>query len=75
MIYVTGSVPSEIMLLKLLSQGCDVTLRSAFTSSIFYLLNTEIKIEYVDNIIPDFMYDFYNYLQRNILKQEGKDIN
>lgn len=65
-IYMTGNIPIEVLIFKLLSQNCTITLRSAFSSSMFYLLTTSVKIEFLGGKIPDFLIPFYDYLSLSL---------
>jgi len=68
--YIAGNIPAEILIFKLLNQGCDVTLRSDFSSSMIYLLGTPVKLEY-SNGIPDFMFDFWNFVEKKFTDVEN----
>lgn len=62
--YISVNAPAEILIFKLLSQGCEVTFRSEFSSSMVYLLGTPVKIEFSKGV-PDFIADFWEFVKSN----------
>ncbi|MBE6367786.1 MAG: hypothetical protein E7052_07765 [Lentisphaerae bacterium] len=60
--YMAGNLPTEILIFRLLNQHCQVTLRGKFTSSLVYLLDTPVKLEFEDGDIPDFMRDYFKFV-------------
>ncbi len=60
--YMAGSLPTEILIFKLLNQNCSITLRAKFTSSFIYLTGSGINMEFERNDIPDFMNGFFNFV-------------
>lgn len=63
-IYMAGALPTEILVFKLLNLNCDITLRGQYTSSLIYLLGTSVKLDF-ESEIPDFMYDFFQYVLKS----------
>ena len=62
LIHMSGSLPTEILIFKLLKQGCSITLRSKFTSSLVYLIGVSVKLEFEDEI-PDFMQPLIRFVR------------
>ena len=61
--YMAGNLPTEILIFRLLNQKCKVTLRSQFTSSLVYLLDAPVELEFEDGEIPAFMHDYFQFVK------------
>lgn len=68
LIYMTGNLPTEILIFRLLNQQCQITLRGKFTSSLIYLLNSGVKLEFEAGEIPEFMRDYFQFVKKMVPK-------
>ncbi len=66
--YLAGSLPTEILAIKLLNQGCTITMRAKFTSSFVYLLGSGIKLEFETEDIPAFLADYFHFVEQEVSK-------